>query len=199
MTTETCENCGKAIGKLEARFLFREQVVCKQCDAVLNAFDEKKFAIWQKHNTINQQQKAERDAPWNVVGITVGAVIVFVALVILCVGAIGMMSNKSFRGYLASKAEGVRDVDARNVDLSIQAYRLANKYVEQRLKCPSTAKFSLDDSARLGNQVYLMRSHVDSENSFGAMIRTHFIIKIQFIRSSDNTKWNWKVLLFETT
>lgn len=37
MTTETCENCGKPIGKLEAAHLYQEHVVCAGClDALTN-------------------------------------------------------------------------------------------------------------------------------------------------------------------
>jgi hypothetical protein len=33
---ETCRNCGRTIGNLETAHLFRGQVVCQQCNAVLN-------------------------------------------------------------------------------------------------------------------------------------------------------------------
>jgi hypothetical protein len=58
--------------------------------------------------------------------------------------------------------------------------------VENRLKSPSSADFpsSLSTDIRdVGNNVFEIRSYVDSQNSFGAMIRTDYFCKIQYIGS----------------
>ncbi len=93
------------------------------------------------------------------------------------------------------------DDDVRNADLHIAAYQWAKEYVKDRLKCPSTATFPFfpEGWSQFKDQIYVLRSYVDSENSFGAMMRTHFIIKIQFIRNNATSQWDWTVLLFETT
>ena len=59
----------------------------------------------------------------------------------------------------------------------------AQSHVEQRLKAPSTAKFgacATTDTTKyctkyLGNQRHRVATYVDSQNEFGAMIRTHFV------------------------
>ncbi len=65
------------------------------------------------------------------------------------------------------------------------AYNYAEHFVKQRLKSPSTAEFpgifeKADHITELGNDEYLINSWVDSQNSFGAMIRSKFSCKIIF-------------------
>jgi DNA-directed RNA polymerase subunit RPC12/RpoP len=63
------------------------------------------------------------------------------------------------------------------------AYRYAEKYVKQKLKSPSTAKFpsvsekdkhTTSFSTTPGVGKYKIESWVDSQNSFGATVRTKF-------------------------
>ena len=65
------------------------------------------------------------------------------------------------------------------------AYNYAEDFVKQNLKSPSTAEFpktiEKDNHIKeLGNDEYLINSWVDSQNSFGAMIRSKFSCKIIF-------------------
>jgi hypothetical protein len=65
------------------------------------------------------------------------------------------------------------------------AYNYAEDFVKQRLKSPSTAEFpglfeKADHITELGNDEYLINSWVDSQNGFGAMIRSKFSCKIIF-------------------
>ena len=181
MKTEVCQNCSRIIGNLETRFLFNKQIVCNKCDEVLRNLDK-----------IHKDK--ERTIRWNRVGIAVTGTIVLASSFIL-IGAVGNC-NRTLTRDLARI-----DDDARDADLSIQAYRVAKEYVTEQLKCPATAKFPwfADDLSQFKNQIYVMRSYVDSENSFGAMIRTHFVIEIQFMRNHNTSQWDWTVLLFETT
>lgn len=50
--------------------------------------------------------------------------------------------------------------------------------VKESLKAPTTAKFPFAEAVHVGDDVYQMASYVDSQNSFGAMIRTHFVGEI---------------------
>jgi hypothetical protein len=78
------------------------------------------------------------------------------------------------------------------------AYIICQLYVEDRLKAPSTADFpsSLSTDIRdLGNNVFEIRSYVDAQNSFGAMIRTNWYCKIQYIGTPEDDEtqlryWN---------
>lgn len=65
------------------------------------------------------------------------------------------------------------------------AYTYAEDFVKQKLKSPSTAEFpgtleKADHITELGNKKYRITSWVDSQNSFGATIRTKFSCVIEF-------------------
>jgi len=87
----------------------------------------------------------------------------------------------------------------KNQDNSTMAYIMIEDFVKNRLKSPSTAKFPgvfdgrQDHVTYLGNQKYRIISYVDSQNSFGAMIRTRFVAEIEQV-SKD--KWRLNSLEF---
>jgi hypothetical protein len=59
---------------------------------------------------------------------------------------------------------------------------VAQKFVEKSLKAPSTAKFpSLIKSSvkKTSSDSYTVISYVDSQNGFGAMIRTNYIVELK--------------------
>lgn len=61
------------------------------------------------------------------------------------------------------------------------AWRMSKDLVKQRLASPATADFPWLDrqahSPACGK--WVVRSHVDSQNGFGAMLRTHFIATVR--------------------
>lgn len=66
----------------------------------------------------------------------------------------------------------------------IAAYGEAEKYVKNLLKLPHTADFpflqSMEAVEALGNHRYRVRSYVDSQNVFGATIRTQFSCLLRY-------------------
>lgn len=65
------------------------------------------------------------------------------------------------------------------------AYTYAERFVKRQLKAPSTAKFpgtfeKNDHITQVSLNEYKIVSWVDSQNSFGAMIRTNFSCIIKF-------------------
>jgi hypothetical protein len=63
------------------------------------------------------------------------------------------------------------------------AFVQAEDFVSKRLKSPSTAKFPWFWNAQiiyLGNCRHEIHSYVDSQNSFGAMIRTRYIVILRY-------------------
>ena len=84
----------------------------------------------------------------------------------------------------AQRAEYVPD----EIDLHIQA----QQFVLQGLKAPSTAKFpavpyeavkiNTPESAENNDGVYRVRSYVDSQNSFGAMIRSDWTVEMMLVK-----------------
>jgi hypothetical protein len=64
------------------------------------------------------------------------------------------------------------------------AYSMAKQFVEKQLVSPATAEFPSifgDEvtTSYVGDCKHHVTAYVDSENGFGAMIRTHFLAKVQ--------------------
>jgi len=77
-------------------------------------------------------------------------------------------------------------------DDDVRAFVEANSFVKKRLKSPSTADFPWGSDGRVGKSgdcTFVVRSYVDSQNSFGAMIRTNYVVKLKPI-SQDQ----WKLI-----
>lgn len=77
-------------------------------------------------------------------------------------------------------------------DNMIEAYVMAQQFVEQRLKSPSTAKYPLvasECTTRMEGQKYKINAYVDSQNSFGASIRANFIAVVE-----QYEKGKWKLV-----
>ncbi len=67
----------------------------------------------------------------------------------------------------------------------------AHSYVENILKAPGTAKFAPYDDTHittLGDNRWSVESYVDSQNSFGAMLRSRYKIVLKY-----KGKDNWEV------
>ena len=84
--------------------------------------------------------------------------------------------------------------DWRSENNSIAANVMIEKFVKERLRSPSTAKFPgalerSDHVQYLENQKYKINSWVDSQNAFSATIRTHFSGEIMQV-----DKDNWRLI-----
>lgn len=73
---------------------------------------------------------------------------------------------------------------------------MMQQFVLEKLKSPGSAEFaSVYDtkSEYAGDNVYIVKSYVDSQNSFGAKIRTNYIGKIKYVGED---KWELVELHF---
>lgn len=81
--------------------------------------------------------------------------------------------------------------------LKSESYIISQSAIKQRLKAPSTAKFprgsDFSYSFITPNQ-HKVISYVDSQNSFGAMIRTNYTIILEFNGGEWADGRNWKVI-----
>jgi len=68
---------------------------------------------------------------------------------------------------------------------SVGARVAAKLFVKDRLKAPSTARFGTLTATESYDGSYLVSGYVDSQNSFGAMIRTYFSCTVEY----DDGKW----------
>lgn len=105
---------------------------------------------------------------------------------------------------LKAEAEAKAKAEAeKNKDRSIQAAIICSNFVEQSLKSPSSAEFPFGRAAgwarQMPDQNYLIRSYVDSQNGFGAMIRTWYVCGIQYAGGEPlrPSSWNLTKLEFE--
>jgi hypothetical protein len=80
----------------------------------------------------------------------------------------------------------------------IDAYVMAKQLIEPQLKAPKTAEFASYSESKVtlvGNDKWEVISYVDSQNSFGALIRTRFKITMTVNRE---TKY-WQAVDLETS
>ena len=93
--------------------------------------------------------------------------------------------------WIASGLGGDDEPDAD--DLRSSAFDVCTQFVEDRLKSPGSAKFRnyFQDDGEVtvtgsGDGPYIVTSSVDSENSFGALLRNNFVCEVRHI---DGTQW----------
>jgi hypothetical protein len=80
-------------------------------------------------------------------------------------------------------------------DMCRRAFIISQSFVKQNLKAPSTARFSSTYQCNdLTESKFLIVSSVDSQNSFGAMIRTSYTISLEFNGKRWEDASNWKMV-----
>lgn len=72
-------------------------------------------------------------------------------------------------------------------DSIISASFWAQDFVRQHLKAPSTAEFSANSSKYVGNCEFAATGFVDAQNSFGAKIRSRYLVRLEYDPIGD--KW----------
>jgi hypothetical protein len=80
-----------------------------------------------------------------------------------------------------AKKEAAEKAHDRALHAEIRAYVEAKDFVSRRLKAPATADFAgYSDSAVVnkGDGTYIVVSHVDAQNAFGAKIRTQYRCRV---------------------
>lgn len=74
------------------------------------------------------------------------------------------------------------------------AYYISEKFVTSRLKAPKTAEFSGYRDATvtyLGNCRHRISAYVDSQNGFGAMLRSKYIATVKYTGEDENRNSNY--------
>jgi hypothetical protein len=125
--------------------------------------------------------------------INLGASIVFSVVLVAFVIAFFLGTD----GSLKSKAPAKPDLSWIERDDSFGAFYYTKEYVKLRLKAPSTAQFPDSErdntSIHREGQVYTVVSWVDSQNLFGAMLRTVYACRIEQVREG---VWQLRELSF---
>lgn len=96
--------------------------------------------------------------------------------------------------FLQVAAAPEADESARCNRLGDMAWVMSRRFVERALAAPATAQFPSSDRTdgvhveRTGQCTYLVQGWVDSQNGFGAMLRSHYSIEME----SDERGANWR-------
>lgn len=82
-------------------------------------------------------------------------------------------------------------------NLKFNAYYNSQQCVKELLKSPSTAEFPSGSEqfvTRIDEDTYLINSYVDSQNGFGAMLRTNYVCQITLNNNDTYTCDNVELL-----
>lgn len=117
----------------------------------------------------------------------------FVVLAILFSGLVWIFQPKDRPTVAEIPAPAPASKKVKTIpDRSIDAFTYAQIFVKENLKAPATAKFAGLGESRIerlpDGETYKVYSYVDSQNSFGAMLRSKYYVKV--IVKSDM----WKIL-----
>jgi hypothetical protein len=78
------------------------------------------------------------------------------------------------------------------------AFVQCQEFVRDRLKSPSSSDFPFADytSWRVGDDKYIIKSYVDAQNTFGAMIRSDWKCEILYTGNTSGSR-EWELLNLE--
>lgn len=128
---------------------------------------------------------------------TLGRKVLFFALIPLCAIAIASLANDS------SSSPEQRTPEQIAYQKKHDFAGLAKMNVEMMLKAPSTAKFNSSPTIKVDGTTYSIDSWVDSENSFGAMVRSYWSARAHYVGGDTEqeigkgTNWIVDELIFD--
>ncbi len=171
--TKPCPNCGKPL-PLNA-------IYCKYCEQRINV-PLKPETI---DETLLEKPGKTREYSFRISGTVI-------ILILICVGLVVLYNINRSQSTSAPKATPTMG--------PINAVNRCQGFVKEHLKAPATAKFQgifdIDlsrDVSRNGDK-FIVSSYVDSQNSFGAMIRTHYVCTVRYL---GNDLWSLDDLITE--
>lgn len=79
------------------------------------------------------------------------------------------------------------------------AFIISKEIVKTKLKAPATAEFPFVDFkySSLGQNTYSITSYVDAQNSYGALLRNDWCVRLKYLGGDKNDINNWEVLGIE--
>ena len=119
-----------------------------------------------------------------------GVITIVVVLVALIYGCNSILCNKK---------KEIEDVPSDRIAMTeffenqrVTAFTMSQEFVKKELKSPSTAEFPANYKEAcefIGDSTFIINSYVDSQNSFSAMMRTNYQVKVKYIG-----KENWSLI-----
>ena len=124
-------------------------------------------------------------------------IVLFVIAILICLRQRPYEKEVVHRGIERLNRTKQAQVKPKYDKLKLDAWCMAQRFVEQSLKCPRTVKWPWVSYSKvtthLGNGRYRCASYFDAQNSFGAMIRTNFVCVVEHTGGS---KWRLESLTF---
>lgn len=196
-----CPNCGTYISNNKANF-------CSNCGRSIKDYYPDTNTYQQKTNKVKpvrlveplNSNEGETKADAKVMSdatlkrlIVFGAIIVFF-LILALYGSIDSSKNTSNSSHVANAPKATAAPKAstnptqRKLLTDMDAYIVAEAAVKSELLAPSTAKFCNYSKATViynGNHYWTVSGYVDSQNTFGAMIRQNWTITFEEVVEGD--------------
>jgi uncharacterized OB-fold protein len=165
-----CSNCGKPIKK--------DFSICPYCRSEIKKEKEEFY----NPETATEVQKPKVDNSNK--GKSIAVVITVLLVVGIIIGFVSCCNGCGTSSTPTTESEQSKE---------IKAFVCSQTAVEKQLKSPSTAKFPYysDDGVsvtKLATDKYRVSAYVDSQNSFGAMVRATYTVTITFT-GEDTYKW----------
>lgn len=107
-------------------------------------------------------------------GVKIAAAILVGLVAVACIGGIAKLTLSGS----SSKAPADRTLEAKSI---------CETFVKRQLKAPATAKFSSESAAEVSAAEYTSGGSVDSQNSFGALLRSTYACDMTY----DAAKQEW--------
>lgn len=161
-----CTNCGQKLVKLDPQDL-------------PNTFSQADYESYKNIPSTRRKVTPKKDLQSPDSGFKPGCFGFIVIIVVIFI--IAQYCNERDLSPAEKQTKKIeRDIES-NKHLALSYSR---DYVKDALKAPATAKFpgileAYDHVRHVGGDKYVISSYVDSENSFGALIRTNYICEIE--------------------
>lgn len=125
------------------------------------------------------------------------AVPLVIFLVVFFLGTLGQALDEAGVNQTSSVPEYKTEAS------DFEAYLMAKHFVEATLVAPTTAEFPstfMDDpfTVSKNDNLYTVSSYVDSQNGFGAMIRTYYTIQLRFLGGDPSDFGAWEYVDMQT-
>lgn len=128
--------------------------------------------------------KAAKPTTWSNQTISPGHALFLIAFVLVFIGLMSQATSPSGQSEKATE---------------VSAFVQCKNFVNDRLRAPASADFPLLDRSSwdMGNNTWVVKSHVDSQNGFGAMIRSKWYCKVQHVGGNTLDQRSWRLLDIE--
>lgn len=86
-------------------------------------------------------------------------------------------------------------------EMNSEAYIIAKEFMSKTLKAPSTAKFPSSEYKFIASNktnYCIIKSYVDAQNSFGAQIRTYYLVELKWNEQDWADANNWELIDLQT-